>query len=49
MKKEVKINYSYVEGEFLVQFFEDGLMVKWMIENDSKLVFKHISKFYFTK
>lgn len=46
MKKEVKINYSYISGEYLVQFFEEGLLKKWQIVNDSKDVQKLISEFW---
>ena len=47
MKKEITINFSYVSHEYLVRFFEDGLLVKWKVLGDSKDVQTEIAKFYF--
>ena len=45
--KQIKINFSYVKHEFLVNFYEDNKQVKWEIVSDSKDVQKLISEFYF--
>ncbi len=47
MKKKIEINYTYTRNEFLVRFFEDDVMVRWEVYNDSKQVYDSISKFYF--
>lgn len=46
MKKEIKINHSYVSGEYLVQFFEEGQLKYWEIATDSKELSVLIRDFY---
>ena len=47
MKKHIKINYSHIKAEYLIQFFEDGLLKKWEIVNSSTDIPKLIQEFYF--
>lgn len=47
MKKEIRINYSYTKGEFLVQLFEDGKLYNWDLVPRSQDVQKIITDFYF--
>lgn len=47
MKKEIKISFSYVKHEWLLQFFENNILVTWELCNDTKDIQKLTSEFYF--
>ena len=46
-KKEVKINYSYVTGDFLVQLYDEGSLYEWHVVGRTDDMKKLIQEFYF--
>ena len=45
---EVRIRFSAVKHEFLVEFYEDGFMKNWEVVIDTKEIQQLLTDFYFT-